>query len=172
MVNDIVGALEVEHRELIRQPLDLSQLVRTALTDLRVAAEKADLVLSAEIVPELPLVSGDAMALRRVLDNLVSNALKFTPAGGRVTLRSVSKCRDTATGSGRYRHLAFPPISWIASLSVFTRWTAARPGSMAGWAWGWRWRKTLSKHTADKSPWRARLELERPLRLCCLSSQV
>jgi signal transduction histidine kinase/response regulator of citrate/malate metabolism len=87
MVNDIINVLEVEQRELMREPIDLDALVRACLAEFRAAAERADLVLIPEIAPGLPQVSGDPLALRRVLDNLVGNALKFTPAGGRVTVQ-------------------------------------------------------------------------------------
>jgi signal transduction histidine kinase len=43
--------------------------------------------LSVEIASGVPLVSGDMLALRRALDNLVINALKFTSAGGHVIVR-------------------------------------------------------------------------------------
>jgi len=87
MVDDIVSALEVERGEMKREPVDPAFLVRTSLADFQPVAEKASLTLSADIAPDLPLVTGDAMALRRALDNLVGNALKFTPAGGRITVR-------------------------------------------------------------------------------------
>ncbi len=87
LVDDIIAVLTIEAQELKREPLSLAQLVRTSLADFQAVAEKAGLTLSAEITPGLPLVSGDALALRRALDNLVSNALKFTPAEGHVTMR-------------------------------------------------------------------------------------
>ncbi len=87
LVNDIVTVLAIEQRELIREPFDLVMLVRSVLTGFRPAAEQADLVLSAEIPLHLPLAYGDTIALRRALDNLLNNALKFTPAGGRITVR-------------------------------------------------------------------------------------
>ena len=87
LVDDIVAVLTIEAQELKREPLSLAQLVRTSLADFQAVAEKAGLILSAEIAPGLPPVSGDVLALRRALDNLVSNALKFTPAEGHVTMR-------------------------------------------------------------------------------------
>jgi signal transduction histidine kinase len=87
LVDNITSVLEIEQRELVLEPIDLTQLVRKVLADYGATAENADVVLSAETEPDLPLVSGDMIALRRALDNLVGNALKFIPAGGHVTVR-------------------------------------------------------------------------------------
>jgi signal transduction histidine kinase len=87
LVEDIMGILEVERQELRHEPVDLAQLVRMSLADFQPAAAQAGLSLAAELEPDVPGLSGDLMALRRVLDNLVGNALKFTPAGGWVTIR-------------------------------------------------------------------------------------
>jgi len=87
LVDDIVSVLEHEGRELKREPVDLTQLVSTSLTDFQATAQKGGLALSAETAPNLLPVSGDSMALRRALDNLIGNACKFTPTGGRATVR-------------------------------------------------------------------------------------
>jgi len=87
LVEDIVAVLTIEAQELKRESLSLAQLVRTSLADFRAVAEKAGLTLSAEIAPGVPPVPGDVLALRRALDNLVINALKFTLAGGHVIVR-------------------------------------------------------------------------------------
>jgi signal transduction histidine kinase len=77
----------VENRQLQREPIDLAHMIRQGLTDFQSTVSQAGLSLEAEIAPGVPPVAGDTLALRRVLDNLVSNAIKFTPAGGRVTVR-------------------------------------------------------------------------------------
>jgi PAS domain S-box-containing protein len=86
MVSDITAILRLEQRRTRPQPVNLSALVQESLTDFQAAADGADLALSVEVAPQLPAVPGDPTELQRVLDNLVSNALKFTPAGGRVDL--------------------------------------------------------------------------------------
>ena len=96
LVDDIIAVLTIESQELKREPLSLAQLVRTTMADFQAAAEAAGLTLIAEIAPDLPLVSGDSVALHRMLDNLMSNALKFTSAKGRVTVRLFSDY-DTVT---------------------------------------------------------------------------
>ncbi|MCP4543125.1 MAG: GAF domain-containing protein [Chloroflexi bacterium] len=87
MVNNLIAILTVEAQELRKDTVDLADLVRSMLVDFRVATEEAELSLIADVSPGLPSISGDPDQLRRVLDNLLSNALKFTPAGGRLTVR-------------------------------------------------------------------------------------
>jgi signal transduction histidine kinase len=87
MVDDLTTILVAKTQELSPEPVDLVNLVHTLVDDFQVAAERAGLSLAAEVASDVPQVSGDADHLRRVLDNLLYNALKFTPAGGSVTVR-------------------------------------------------------------------------------------
>ena len=88
VVGDLLFAAELDARtvELERSPVDLAGLLVQAGQTAHPFAEERqiELVLEAESVP---MVAGDAGRLGQVLDNLLSNALKFTPPGGRVAVR-------------------------------------------------------------------------------------
>ena len=89
---------------LAMAPVALAEVIGRAVDRLRPQAEAlgVELVVNAE---PLPPVSGDATRLERVVLNLVDNALKFTPAGGRVEVRAGAaaavawvEVRDTGPG--------------------------------------------------------------------------
>jgi signal transduction histidine kinase len=60
-------------------------------------AQERNLELQAQILTHLPLVLGNAKALREVLSNLIDNALKYTPEGGQINITAGEK-RRTAQG--------------------------------------------------------------------------
>jgi signal transduction histidine kinase len=69
------------------QPVDLLDLACEVQAFWESRAQQAGLNLTLAHEPHLPRVMGDAFRLRRLLDNLIDNAIKNTPAGGQVQIR-------------------------------------------------------------------------------------
>jgi signal transduction histidine kinase len=65
--------------------VDLVELARTQVESQRAAARQKHIALRCETAEGLPEITGDATRLTQMLDNLLTNAIKFTPEGGRVT---------------------------------------------------------------------------------------
>jgi two-component system sensor histidine kinase VicK len=80
----LLGALDAAALKL--QPTDLGALLTQRLAVHRLVAHDKDLELDLDLPPQVVTANLNADLFGRVVDNLVSNALKFTPAGGRVTV--------------------------------------------------------------------------------------
>lgn len=87
MVNDMLWLAQSEHGLLkpVREPLDLAQEVLELFDFFEALAEEKHIELTLE--GKAPIIQGDRAMLRRALSNLLSNALRHTPAGARVLLR-------------------------------------------------------------------------------------
>ena len=88
LVGDLLFTAQVDAGRFTLKPedVDLATVVRAAEETVRVTAAAADVDVVVELPAEPLVVAGDAVRLGQACDNLVSNAVKFTPAGGRVTL--------------------------------------------------------------------------------------
>jgi signal transduction histidine kinase len=106
LVNDIMDIARIESGkvEIDKTPVDLSQLLRTTAEEFLPQARARRIDLRTEARP-CGVVIGDRERLHQLFANLLSNALKFTPTGGSVTL--ACECEDgdvittvTDTGHG------------------------------------------------------------------------
>jgi cell cycle sensor histidine kinase DivJ len=88
LINDVLDLSKIEaaRYELNREPIDARDPVSAALRLTRLQADESRVSLRG-LLPEAPLPAmADPRAIKQIVLNLVSNALKFTPAGGSVTV--------------------------------------------------------------------------------------
>lgn len=88
VINDILGLTSVEAGTLVLHDAEttLDMIVQPVIATFRTKAEQAGISLVCELDHELPHLIIDQRVTRQILGNLVSNAVKFTPRGGRVEM--------------------------------------------------------------------------------------
>src|SRR5438132_13423684 len=90
LINDLLDLVRLEsgRMEVKREPLELSDFLKGLASAARQVADDKRIRLETWVAPELVSVLADRDKLEKILLNLLFNALKFTPAGGRVDLRA------------------------------------------------------------------------------------
>ena len=94
-----VARIEAGQLRLALAPVDLNAILDSAVSLLRTRIDDAEvrLELSREVRPAI--VRGDPIRLKNVITNLLANALKYSPRGGRVVVEIVSQREATADGA-------------------------------------------------------------------------
>ena len=107
LVGDLLFTAQVESGKfpLDARPVPLDTIVTAALESARPVADTAGIQLVQKLPDGPAVVHGDPVRLGQAVDNLISNAIKFTPRGGTVTLalevtpeKAVITVRDTGMG--------------------------------------------------------------------------
>jgi signal transduction histidine kinase len=95
LVNDVLDLSKVEagRMDFVAAPIDLPALVSEALALVRPDAERKRITLGMDLQP-LPGLRLDPARLKQVLLNYLSNAVKFTPEGGRIQVRACAQGPD------------------------------------------------------------------------------
>ncbi len=90
LINDILDLAKIEagKMQLRLEDFSIHELCEGMLNMFRPLAEKKNIDLRGQIALDIPLLRQDVTKLQQILQNLVSNALKFTPEGGRVLLKA------------------------------------------------------------------------------------
>ncbi|MDB5268083.1 MAG: hypothetical protein JWP58_1123 [Hymenobacter sp.] len=125
LLRDVLFLGSLDARHLQKEPTNLDAFLENRLLPHRLVAEGKGIALALELPPQPVLAHLNADSFGRVIDNLVSNALKFTPAGGRIAVRLEERAGRTLlavqdTGIG------IPEALQPALFDKFT--PSARPG--------------------------------------------
>jgi len=107
LIDDLLTLSQIESLdvELASQPVDLREVVRRVASEIRHDLLARGQQLELDLPPEPAVVHGDQAHLQRMVSNLATNAVKFTPTGGSITLRVVAagtsyalEVQDTGVG--------------------------------------------------------------------------
>jgi PAS domain S-box-containing protein len=97
LINDILDLAKIEAGQMSIEPIPVSipYLCSSSLPFVQAQAQAKGINLRVEVPQNLPSILVDERRLRQVLINLLNNAVKFTPAGGTVTLRATSLATES-----------------------------------------------------------------------------
>ncbi|PID80861.1 hypothetical protein CSB20_05255, partial [bacterium DOLZORAL124_64_63] len=81
-----IGKMAGGHHDLRMNPQDMAEIIQDSVRTLKHTAQPKKVTVNVAVGTEDTTVMGDSAALMRICNNLVSNAIKFTPEQGRVTV--------------------------------------------------------------------------------------
>jgi signal transduction histidine kinase len=91
LINDILDLSKLEKQGSIplqEEPFEIADVVHQALKDALPAAQEKGIAVEVSVPDQMPLLLADPRRIRQVIANLLSNATKFTPSGGKVALHT------------------------------------------------------------------------------------
>jgi signal transduction histidine kinase len=108
LVNDLLdlSRLQARRMQIKVQEFDVAELIDSIYNGLKQTASDKGVAFSYEIEPGLPRITGDQTKVGQVITNLASNAIKFTPSGGVITIKAMADSNEmwqvevTDTGMG------------------------------------------------------------------------
>lgn len=157
LTDDLLKLARIEAGKLEYQfsPVSLLELIEGCAETALLKATRKQIALETDVPPDFPPVRGDATLLREVLQNLLDNAIQYTPEGGRIRVAVSARPREaivcvTDTGIG------IPLADQERIFERFYRVDAARSREAGGTGLG----LSIAKHIVEVHGGRLRVESE------------
>ncbi len=102
LINDLldISRIEAGRIEMKRERVHIDQVAKRRIEELRPQADEKAITLLLDANPTLPLLIADADRVGQVFINLIGNAIKFTPNGGKVTVRISESPHNGSVSNG------------------------------------------------------------------------
>ena len=139
-----LSRIEAGRLDLESRPVSVAGLVNGCVETARLNAESRGLRIAVELPEGLPPVRGDAVQLDEVLQNLIDNALQYTPSGGRIDVTAYSNGHEvifTVADTG----IGIPESDLERIFERFYRVDAARSREAGGTGLG----LSIARHIVD-----------------------
>ncbi len=130
LMRDLTDLSRIESGEAAPRlaPARIEDVVQSAVETFRLKAEAKDQSLKTAIAPALPLLNADAEQIKRVLENLLSNAIRYTPRGGEIRITAARR-EDYVSISVADTGHGIPPEHLTRLFHRFLSVPGAKPGS-------------------------------------------
>jgi two-component system phosphate regulon sensor histidine kinase PhoR len=134
LVNDLTDLSNIELGKVALriEPTAVDEVVESVLTIIEPRAEQGQVGLRADLPADLPRVRADRDRLAQILINLVDNGVKYTPAGGRVTVTAAVRDRGMIEIAVADTGVGIPPADLARVTERFYRVDRARSRELGG----------------------------------------
>jgi two-component system phosphate regulon sensor histidine kinase PhoR len=89
LIKDLLDLSKIEAGKMVqyKEPLALQEVIQRVVDLMKVEAENKKIDLRFTVPPEIPLINADRNSMEGIFTNLISNAIKYTPEGGKVLVK-------------------------------------------------------------------------------------
>ena len=146
LTNDLLKLARIEAGQLEVElgPVNLLEVIERCAEVTLLKASQKQIALETDVPPGLPPVRGDASLLREVLQNLLDNAVQYTPAGGRIKVIAAAGLRE-ATVTVADTGIGIPLVDQERIFERFYRVDAGRSREAGGTGLG----LSIAKHIVE-----------------------
>ena len=134
LINDILDLSRIEagRRDIQEEPFDILVCVKSAHALLNGKAQEKSISVTVNIAPSLPKLMGDLRGVNQILINLLTNAIKFTPAGGAVVVSATRNAAGAMVVSVKDNGPGIPAHEIHSALESFSRGAMATKDAIDG----------------------------------------
>jgi PAS domain S-box-containing protein len=96
LINTLLNITRTENGSLLIEstPNDLAEILEYALTSFKPRIDNKNLTVVTNIDADLPIVNTDTVIINEIYNNLISNAIKYTPSDGKITIKLTTKRKN------------------------------------------------------------------------------